>query len=123
MCDGLKLRHLVIQLMIELNTAFGTTNAGIKKRKRSKLEYDEEQEEYRRRHGYKRVNDDNDVHVIEAKASDGTHYSHFFVSFCTRLQPLTPETDFETREYNVSFSMSFVMYTIIVVLSCSRFHE
>lgn len=78
---GLKFRHLVIQLMIKLNTAFGTTNAGIKKRKRSKLEYDEEQEEYRRRHGYKRVNDDNDVHVIEAKASDGTHYSHFSSHF------------------------------------------
>ncbi|KAG0592819.1 hypothetical protein KC19_1G283400 [Ceratodon purpureus] len=43
---------------------------GIKKRKRSKLEFDEGQEEWRRRHGYKRVNDDNDIPWIEAKSGD-----------------------------------------------------
>jgi hypothetical protein len=43
---------------------------GIRKRKRSKLVYDEEAGEWRRRHGYKRANDDNEVPVIEAKAGD-----------------------------------------------------
>ena len=43
---------------------------GIKKRKRSKLAYDEEAGEWRRRHGYKRANDDAEVPVIEAKATD-----------------------------------------------------
>jgi hypothetical protein len=44
---------------------------GIVKRKRSKLEFDEQNDEWRRRHGYKRVNDENDIPIIEAKASDG----------------------------------------------------
>ncbi len=43
---------------------------GIRKRKRSVLVYDEEAGEWRRRHGYKRANDEADVPVIEAKASD-----------------------------------------------------
>jgi regulator of ribosome biosynthesis len=43
---------------------------GIVKRKRSKLEFDEQNDEWRRRHGYKRVNDENDIPIIEAKASD-----------------------------------------------------
>lgn len=49
--------------------AFAQTK-GIKKRKRSKLEFDEGKEEWRRRHGYKRVNDENDIPIIEAKAGD-----------------------------------------------------
>ncbi|KAJ7244119.1 hypothetical protein O6H91_Y432700 [Diphasiastrum complanatum] len=44
---------------------------GITKRKRSKLDFDEMSGEWRRRHGYKRVADDNDIPVIEAKDSDG----------------------------------------------------
>lgn len=43
---------------------------GITKQKRSKLEYDDTTGEWRRRHGYKRVNDDNDIPIIEAKPSD-----------------------------------------------------
>lgn len=43
---------------------------GIVKRKRSKLEYDEGAGEYRRRHGYKRVRDDKDELIIEAKPGD-----------------------------------------------------
>lgn len=43
---------------------------GIKKRKRSKLTFDEEAGEWKRRHGYKRVNDDAEVPVIEAKSTD-----------------------------------------------------
>ncbi|GFR50857.1 hypothetical protein Agub_g13140, partial [Astrephomene gubernaculifera] len=43
---------------------------GIVKRKRSKLVYDDTVGEWRRRHGYKRANDDNDIPIIEAKASD-----------------------------------------------------
>jgi regulator of ribosome biosynthesis len=43
---------------------------GIRKRKRSKLVYDDEAGEWRRRHGYKRANDDSEVPVIEAKAGD-----------------------------------------------------
>jgi hypothetical protein len=60
---------------------------GIKKRKRSKLEFDEGQDEWRRRHGYKRVNDDNDIPIIEAKAGDGMQCSHFLSIFeVTRRQ-------------------------------------
>lgn len=43
---------------------------GIQKRKRSKLEWDDNAGEWRRRHGYKRVNDPNDIPVIEAGAND-----------------------------------------------------
>ncbi|CAM6084834.1 unnamed protein product [Calypogeia fissa] len=43
---------------------------GIVKRKRSKLEFDEATDEWRRRHGYKRVRDDNDIPVLPAKESD-----------------------------------------------------
>ncbi|GBG74357.1 hypothetical protein CBR_g18768 [Chara braunii] len=43
---------------------------GIKNRKRSKLVWDENAQEWRRRWGYKRVNDEKDVHVLDAKATD-----------------------------------------------------
>ncbi|EFJ46846.1 hypothetical protein VOLCADRAFT_118049 [Volvox carteri f. nagariensis] len=43
---------------------------GIVKRKRSKLAYDDTTGEWRRRYGYKRLNDDNDIPIIEAKATD-----------------------------------------------------
>ncbi|BBM97726.1 regulator of ribosome biosynthesis [Marchantia polymorpha subsp. ruderalis] len=43
---------------------------GIKKRKRSKLEYDDQTDEWRRRHGYKRVNDENQIPWIEARDTD-----------------------------------------------------
>lgn len=43
---------------------------GIVKRKRSKYAFDENTGEFKRRYGYDRVNDINDVAIIEAKASD-----------------------------------------------------
>jgi len=43
---------------------------GIQKRKRSKYEYDENVGEMRRRYGYKRLNDINDVPIIDAGPDD-----------------------------------------------------
>lgn len=43
---------------------------GIVKRKRSRMEFDEGAGEYRRRHGYKRVRDESDVAIVEAKPGD-----------------------------------------------------
>ncbi|KIY97716.1 putative Ribosome biogeneis regulatory protein like protein [Monoraphidium neglectum] len=43
---------------------------GIVKRKRSKLAFDEDAGEWKRRHGYKKANDDAAVPIIEAKAGD-----------------------------------------------------
>ncbi|KAI5058043.1 hypothetical protein GOP47_0026213 [Adiantum capillus-veneris] len=43
---------------------------GIQKRKRSKLEFDEPNQEWRRRYGYKRVRDERDIPIIDAKSSD-----------------------------------------------------
>eukprot|EP00252_Welwitschia_mirabilis_P016758 TRINITY_DN3712_c0_g1_i1.p1 TRINITY_DN3712_c0_g1~~TRINITY_DN3712_c0_g1_i1.p1 ORF type:complete len:323 (-),score=98.27 TRINITY_DN3712_c0_g1_i1:326-1294(-) len=43
---------------------------GIKKRKRSKLVFDEQSGEWKRRHGYKRAGDENNIPIIEAKPTD-----------------------------------------------------
>jgi regulator of ribosome biosynthesis len=43
---------------------------GIQKRKKEKVVWDEQTNQFKRRHGYDRVNDDNDVPIIEAKESD-----------------------------------------------------
>ncbi|WZY92094.1 hypothetical protein YC2023_064423 [Brassica napus] len=43
---------------------------GIQKRKKDKIVYDETTDKFKRRHGYDRVNDDNDIPIIEAKALD-----------------------------------------------------
>ena len=43
---------------------------GIVKRKKEKYVFDENTSEWRRRHGYQRVNDMRDVAIVEAKASD-----------------------------------------------------
>ncbi|KAL3838534.1 hypothetical protein ACJIZ3_023125 [Penstemon smallii] len=43
---------------------------GIQKRKKEKLVFDDNTESWKRRHGYDRVNDDNDIPIIEAKATD-----------------------------------------------------
>ncbi|GER36856.1 ribosome biogenesis regulatory protein homolog [Striga asiatica] len=43
---------------------------GIQKRKKEKLVFDEQTHTWKRRHGYDRVNDDNDIPIIEAKATD-----------------------------------------------------
>lgn len=49
-----------------------TTSPGIVKRKRSKLVLEEGTGEWKRRYGYKRANDENDIPILEAKATDGT---------------------------------------------------
>ena len=43
---------------------------GIKKRKRSKLVYDEQTDEWKRRHGYDRVKDADRIIIADAKMSD-----------------------------------------------------
>ena len=45
---------------------------GIVKRKKSNLEWDEPNQEWRRRHGYKKVNDETEIPIIEAKPSETT---------------------------------------------------
>ena len=43
---------------------------GITKRKRSKIEWDESKGEWKRRHGYKKANDEADVPIIEARPDE-----------------------------------------------------
>ncbi|CAA2980851.1 ribosome biogenesis regulatory homolog [Olea europaea subsp. europaea] len=43
---------------------------GINKRKKDKLAFDEQTGNWKRRHGYDRVNDDKDIPIIEAKMTD-----------------------------------------------------
>ena len=43
---------------------------GIEKRKRSKVEWDEASQEWKRRYGYKRANDESAVPVMEAGPND-----------------------------------------------------
>ncbi|KAJ4844619.1 hypothetical protein Tsubulata_023445 [Turnera subulata] len=43
---------------------------GIQKKKKDKVVWDEQTETWKRRYGYDRVNDDNDVPIIEAKMTD-----------------------------------------------------
>ncbi|KAH6797676.1 ribosome biogenesis regulatory protein family protein [Perilla frutescens var. hirtella] len=43
---------------------------GVQKRNKEKMVFDEQTGTWKRRHGYDRVNDDNDVPIIEAKATD-----------------------------------------------------
>lgn len=43
---------------------------GIKKRKKERKVWDESKQEWRRRFGYKRVNDEKDVAIVEAKPTD-----------------------------------------------------
>nr|XP_043636272.1 ribosome biogenesis regulatory protein homolog [Erigeron canadensis] len=43
---------------------------GIQNKKKDKLVYDDQTASWKRRHGYDRVNDDNDVPIIEAKMTD-----------------------------------------------------
>eukprot|EP00890_Picochlorum_soloecismus_P003980 jgi/Picsp_1/4583/NSC_01953-R1_protein len=45
---------------------------GITKRKKSNLEWDQTTQEWRRRHGYKRVNDESDIPIIEAGHDEST---------------------------------------------------
>lgn len=46
-------------------------DSGIQKRKKDKMAFDEQTGTWKRLHGYDRVNDDNDIPIIEAKATDG----------------------------------------------------
>lgn len=45
---------------------------GIQKRKRSNLEWDETNQEWRRRHGYKRVDDEHDIPIMDAGMGEDT---------------------------------------------------
>jgi regulator of ribosome biosynthesis len=46
------------------------TRKGIVKKKRSALVFDEQEQEWRRRYGYKRANDIKDIPIVEAGAND-----------------------------------------------------
>lgn len=48
-------------------------HAGIQKRKKDKIVFDEQTGTWKRRHGYDRVNDDKDVPIIEAKMDEGEY--------------------------------------------------
>jgi hypothetical protein len=50
---------------------------GIVKHKRSKLVFDQDADEWRRRHGYKKAGDANDIQVIEAKPGDKPGFDPF----------------------------------------------
>lgn len=56
---------------------------GIQKRKKDKMAYDEQTGSWKRLHGYDRVNDDNDIPIIEAKATDGIISMPFLSVFPT----------------------------------------
>lgn len=65
---------------------------GIKNRKKDKIVYDEQTGTWKRRYGYDRVNDDQDVPILDAKATDGiqtnillTAYILFILSSLNRL--------------------------------------
>jgi len=51
--------------------AFAARKGIDKKAKRSKLVFDEDEGEWKRRHGYKRAGDDNDIPIVDAKPGDG----------------------------------------------------
>lgn len=51
--------------------AFAARKGIDKKAKRSKVVYDEDEGEWRRRHGYKRAGDDADIPIVDAKPGDG----------------------------------------------------
>lgn len=55
-------------------------DSGIQKRKKDKMAYDEQTGSWKRLHGYDRVNDDNDIPIIEAKATDGINIMPFLFS-------------------------------------------
>lgn len=55
---------------------------GIRKRKRSKLVFDEDEGEWKRRFGYKRGNDDSEVPMIEARADDAVRGRRWRVCMC-----------------------------------------
>lgn len=44
---------------------------GIQNKKKDKRVFDEQTQNWKRRHGYDRVEDDGDVPIIEAKMTDG----------------------------------------------------
>lgn len=61
--------------------------AGIKKRKKDKIVYDEQTGTWKRRYGYDRANDEDKVPIIAAKVSDGNSKS-FFAPFVFIVQIL-----------------------------------
>lgn len=57
--------------------AFAARKGIDKKGKRSKLVFDEDEGEWKRRHGYKRARDDNDIPIVDAKPGDGPGFDPF----------------------------------------------
>ena len=54
------------------NYCFFQTLAGIKNRKKDKIVYDDQTGSWKRRHGYDRANDEENIPIIEAKMTDGS---------------------------------------------------
>lgn len=54
--------------------------AGIKKHKKDKVVWDEQTGTWKRRYGYDRVNDDQDIPIIDAKSTDGNYLLNFLSS-------------------------------------------
>lgn len=52
-------------------------HTGIQNRKKDKQVFDDQTGTWKRRYGYDRVNDDNDVPIIEAKMTDGMNVDYF----------------------------------------------
>ena len=53
-------------------------NTGIKNRKKDKIEYDEQSGAWKRRYGYDRANDEENIPIIEAKMTDGKWFNKPF---------------------------------------------
>ena len=56
--------------------------AGIQKRKKDKIVYDEQSGTWKRRHGYDRANDEEAIPIIEAKPTDGKWLNMPFFTNC-----------------------------------------
>uniref|UniRef100_A0A7S0WWL2 Ribosome biogenesis regulatory protein n=1 Tax=Pyramimonas obovata TaxID=1411642 RepID=A0A7S0WWL2_9CHLO len=70
---------------------------GITKRKRSKMEWDESAGEWRRRFGYKRVNDENDIIVVPAKPGDGADTDPFAEARAAKKERVTKNKSKELK--------------------------
>ena len=60
-----------IEIYLLFHPWLGRHDAGITKRRKNKREWDEQTQSWKRTYGYDRVNDDKDVPIIDAKATDG----------------------------------------------------
>lgn len=62
-------------------TLFWWYISGIKNRKKDKIVYDEQTGTWKRRYGYDRVNDDKDLPILEAKATDGIQINLLLIPY------------------------------------------